>query len=224
MTNSTRRAPSPTAHAPKNNGMTAVPPVTTGAPVKNPQPPQKGERRAVKIENLYANLELAAASNELNILLNHEPKTEWLRKHPTVSVKGSDGNWKPLLYMPIQIIEYLLISIFLRYRVEVKSLQLVANSVVVTVRLHYLLPSGEWEYQDGIGAQPIQIDKDHGATDFSHMKSNAIQIGAPAAESYAVKDAAEKIGKIFGKDLNRADYVGYEALANRFPNTESVNK
>ena len=35
---------------------------------------------------------------------------------------------------------------------------------------------------------------------------------APAAESYAIKDAAEKLGKIFGKDLNRKDVIGYESL------------
>jgi len=35
---------------------------------------------------------------------------------------------------------------------------------------------------------------------------------APAAESYAVKDAAEKIGKLFGKDMNRADKIMYDTL------------
>ena len=38
----------------------------------------------------------------------------------------------------------------------------------------------------------------------------------PAAESYAVKDAAEKLGKLFGKDLNRKDAFGYTALGNKF--------
>ena len=35
---------------------------------------------------------------------------------------------------------------------------------------------------------------------------------APAAESYAVKDAAEKIGKLLGKDMNRADRIMYDTL------------
>jgi hypothetical protein len=35
----------------------------------------------------------------------------------------------------------------------------------------------------------------------------------PAAESYAVKDAAEKIGRIFGKDLNRKDLLTYDSIA-----------
>lgn len=37
-------------------------------------------------------------------------------------------------------------------------------------------------------------------------------IGTPAAESYAIKDAAEKIGKLFGKDMNRADQINYDNL------------
>jgi len=44
---------------------------------------------------------------------------------------------------------------------------------------------------------------------------------APAAESYAVKDAAEKIGKIFGKDLNRADQIVYDELA-KFPKKDKL--
>jgi hypothetical protein len=32
-------------------------------------------------------------------------------------------------------------------------------------------------------------------------------MAAPAAESYALKDAAEKLGRIFGKDINRKDTI-----------------
>ena len=41
-------------------------------------------------------------------------------------------------------------------------------------------------------------------------------MGAPAAESYAVKDAAEKIGKLFGKDLNRKDNINYDNLKDKY--------
>ena len=41
------------------------------------------------------------------------------------------------------------------------------------------------------------------------MSSGAIQMWAPSAESFAIKDAAEKLGKIFGKDLNRKDDIAY---------------
>jgi hypothetical protein len=46
---------------------------------------------------------------------------------------------------------------------------------------------------------------------------------APAAESFAVKDAAEKIGKLFGRDLNRADQILYDELA-KLPEKETKHE
>ena len=91
---------------------------------------------------------------------------------------------------------------------------MIANSVVVTVRLHYQdVLSNETLWQDGIGAAPLQTDSGAGAIEWDKVKNDAVMKAAPAAESYAVKDAAEKIGKIFGKDLNRADKIMYDSLA-----------
>jgi len=53
----------------------------------------------------------------------------------------------------------------------------------------------------------MQNDAEAAASDMTKIKSNAVQIGLPAAESYAIKDAAEKIGPLFGKDLNRRDAI-----------------
>ncbi len=60
---------------------------------------------------------------------------------------------------------------------------------------------------DGIGASPIQTAKGSAATDFTQVNTSAVQMAAPAAESYALKDAAEKLGRIFGKDINRKDTI-----------------
>ncbi len=153
------------------------------------------------LQELYDSTPEMIKQNKLNIILNAEPKTEWIKTHPFV---------KNLKYIPIERVEYLLTMIFTKWHVEVKAVQLIANSVVVTIRLYVQNPiTGEMEYQDGIGAMPIQVQKGSGAIEFDKMNSSAIQIGAPAAESYAVKDAAEKFGKIFGKDLNRKDEIGY---------------
>jgi hypothetical protein len=120
-------------------------------------------------------------------------------------------------YIPIEIVEYLLTSIFIKWYVEIKETQVIANSVVVTIRLHYQNPTdAEMRYQDGIGAAVMQTAKDAGATDFTQIKSDAVMKAAPAAKSYAIKDAAETIGKLFGKDLNRKDAFGYDALGNKF--------
>ena len=158
------------------------------------------------LKDIYDDKLVIAKNQELNILLNADPKPEWIKKHPYI---------KDYFYIPIEQLEKLMIAIYSKWRSEIKNVQLIANSVVVTVRVHYLDPvSGEWDWTDGVGATPIQIDKDAGATDFSRMKSSAIQMSAPSAETYAIKDAIEKLGRIFGKDLNRKDIISYGFLEN----------
>ncbi len=161
-----------------------------------------------KLKDLYTGSLDVKRENDLNILLNHEPKPEWVKKHPMVSSAK---------YIPIEIIEYLLTSVFIRWNVEIKEVKVVANSVLVIIKLHYQNPiDGEMRWQDGVGAAPLQTAKDAPATDWAQIKSDAVMKAAPAAESYAIKDAAEKLGKLFGKDLNRKDAFGYDALGNKF--------
>jgi len=157
------------------------------------------------IQDLRSDLPTKADQNDLNVILNNEPLKEWVKQHPFA---------KNVKYLPIERVEYLLTRIFLKWYVEIKSAQVAANSIVVTVRLFYQdVLSNEMLWQDGIGAAPLQTDKGAGAVDFNAIKSDAVMKAAPAAESYAIKDAAEKIGKLFGKDLNRADKIMYDSLA-----------
>lgn len=184
----------------------------------NNLPATQPERRPLaKIDDLYQDIELAGKHNELNRLLNCNPKPEWVKVNPFAQ------NSK---YIPIGIIEYLLTSIFIQWKVEIKETKLIANSITVTVRLWVVNPiSGEWEWNDGLGAAPLKTAKGAKATDFENILDSSVQTGAPAAESYAIKDAAEKWGKIFGKDLNRKDehqmnYGNLEAKLNVEKKTE----
>jgi len=159
------------------------------------------------LSDIYADKDLIVKNQELNIILNSPPKKEWIKAHPFV---------KNLKYIPIERLEYLMTSIFSQWNVEIKSAMLMGNSVVVIVRVHYKDPTtGGQLFQDGIGATPIQVNKGAGAIDFSQIKSSAIQMSAPSAETYAIKDAVEKIGKIFGKDLNRKDLIQYTDTLNK---------
>lgn len=147
-------------------------------------------------------------SNDLNVLLNQKPKKEWIKEHPLA---------KGVKYLTIARVEYLLTAIFVNWSVEVKTIQMIANSVVVSVRLHFKDPvSGEMLWTDGIGAAPIQTDKGASATDFSQVKNDAVMKAAPAAESFAIKDAAHKLGNLFGADLNRNDEIAYSGLLGNF--------
>ena len=140
-------------------------------------------------------------------IYNQNPPDKWVKEHPMA---------KGVKYLPIEKVEYLLNSLFLNWRVEIKNSELIGNSVLVTVRLHYHdRVTNEWTWQDGLGAAPMQTDRGADATDWTRIKSDAVMKAAPAAESYAIKDASEKIGRIFGADLNRKDVQGYN-LVNKY--------
>lgn len=173
---------------------------------------QLAVKKIPTLSELYNDTALIQKQNQLNIILNADPKKEW--------VKEMNG----IKYLPIERHEYLLTMIFSKWRVEVKEVKVIANSIVTVVKVWYLDPlTGEWDWQDGIGAVPIQTAKGSGALEFDKMNTKSIQMGAPASESFAVKDACEKIGRIFGKDLKRKDNVNYDRLYQMINTVETVN-
>ena len=156
------------------------------------------------LDQLVTESESDLKSNAFMVLCNQEPPKGWLKTHPLIP---------GYQYMPIERVEYLLNRIFGEWWVEIKNTQILANSVVVTVRLHVINPvSGKEQFQDGVGAAPIQTDKGAGAMDWNFAKSDGVQKAAPSAESYAIKDAAEKFGKLFGKDVSRKNQIDYNGL------------
>jgi hypothetical protein len=176
--------------------------------------------KQMNLSQVYNNPDMLAKFNALNAALNREPRPEWVRKHPFAKVKNDKGQDVPVQYIPIGIIEYLLTNIFILWRVEIKECKIVANSMITVVRLHVLDPiTGQWTWQDGAGGAPLQTDSGKGAIDFNYIKSGAVQMATPSSESYAIGDAAEKFGKIFGKDLNRhGNSLCYGALDKKFLN------
>ena len=171
---------------------------------------------AIKIPTLA---ELVSDSEEkynetaLTVILNQSPPEKWLSAHPMAKIKDDTGATVPLPYLPINKVEYLLTKIYGKWWVEVLDTKVIANSVAVTVRLHVRNPlTSETEWNDGVGAVAIQTDAGAGAMDWNKAKSSGVQIALPAAETYAIKDAAEKFGKIFGKDLGRRDSMNYNSL------------
>lgn len=143
-------------------------------------------------------------SARLKFILNSGVNTKWLKTHPTA---------KNVKYLPIDKIEILLDMIFQEWRIEILNISQLAQSVCVTVRVHYKNPiTGEWSFHDGVGASPLQTNAGKSAADLANIKNNAVQLAAPAAKSYAIKDAVEHLGKMFGRDINRSDTVGYEFL------------
>lgn len=155
------------------------------------------------LADLHQDHTLAFKHDQLNSLLDNPPHKSWVKKHPMTKNE----------YLPIDKVEWLLKRIFGEVKTEVISYSAIFQSVAVHVRLHYKNPvTGEWSFQDGVGAAPIQVDKDKSAADLGAIKSVAVQIALPSAESYAVKDAAEKLGSLFGANLSRKDTIAFQGF------------
>lgn len=104
-------------------------------------------------------------------------------------------------YVPIENVKWMMTAIYHSdWHVEIKNCFVALQSIVTIVRVHY--KEGEvWKWQDGQGAAPLQTDTGAAAADLSKIKDQAVQIAAPSSESYAIKDACDKIGAIFGDSL-----------------------
>lgn len=156
------------------------------------------------LRELNMSPEKAFKNDQFKQLLNKQPKKEWVKVN-----KLADDS----LYLPIDKTEFLLDMIFQEWKVEVISCTLMVNSVVTHVRLHYLDPvTGEWKFHDGIGAKALQMNKGAVPTDITQMKANAVTMAAPMSKSYAMKDAAHHLGRLFGRDLNRKDIAEYKEM------------
>ena len=146
-------------------------------------------------------IETAFKNEQLNLLLNQEPKSDWIKTHPIVK------NYK---YLPIDKIEFMLRKIFKKYSIEITGQGTAFNGVWVTVRVHYLNPvSGTMEFHDGIGASQLQTAKGTSASDLININNGAISMAFPVAKTVAIKDACDHFGKLFGCDLNRRDTLTF---------------
>ena len=131
-------------------------------------------------------------------IINHTPKAKW------VAVNKFSQNAK---YIPIGIIEELLREVYPFWEcVQNGQPQILGNSIVISVQLRVFHPLlNNWLTYPGVGAVPIEVEKGAHPTDFTKINSKALHKNVPAALSFAINNAAKKIGKLFGSHLNRAN-------------------
>ena len=166
------------------------------------------------LADLYKATDIATLfkHDQFNLLMNQAPEPKWILENKYA------GNSK---YIPIGILETLLQRIFKEFRVEVMREGTMFNSVYVTVRLHYLNPvSGEWSYHDGVGSAQIQTKSGASPADLASINNNAVMMALPMAKSYAIKDACDHFGKLFGRDLNRKEVMGFGVDKNLDPDAK----
>lgn len=173
----------------------------------------------------------------LNILLNKAPVPEWLKKNPY----AGDSLYMPIdkteylltrlftdWFFTVKDVKLIgnavQVAGTLYYRPVVDELSEKIESLERTsgdqqlirelYSIKYTRKKKDWyDHQDGVGAKNLQVESGEKASDFDKIKSAAVVIAVPIAKVAAIKDAADNIGRIFGKDLNRKDIVNYDSLA-----------
>lgn len=128
-------------------------------------------------------------------------------------------------YVPISYIEMKLDELFFDgWNLEIKSYELVLNSIVVSVRITGLNPAtGREFYRDGIGSKAIQLNSNSKPMDISNIKSNGLELAFPAAKAQAFKNAAQSIGKVFGRDISREIQDEYNPIVKPGDNDDLSN-
>lgn len=155
-----------------------------------------------KIKDIYLDKLTVQKDDVFVTLMNQPPQPKWVKEHPFI---------KGYKYLPIERVEYLLKTIFKRYRIEITGQGQSFNGVWVTVRVHYLHPiTNEWDFHDGIGASQLQTSKGTSPADLGNINNGALSMAFPNAKTIAIKDACDHFGKLFGADLNRKDVISYE--------------
>lgn len=146
-----------------------------------------------KVNGLASIVDIAAI-DQFAARINQPPKPSEMKKDP----KGFD-------YLPASFIQMELDEIFLGlWSWEVRSIQVVANEILVAGDLKIFHPiTGQWIVRSGVGAAIIRQKKDSATTDIDGKIKDAITMDLPHAETDAFKNAAKKLGKRFGRDLNR---------------------
>jgi hypothetical protein len=160
------------------------------------------------ISELTETLEQFAKDDVLNITLSTEPPQRWVKEHPTIKVKVLDQNGQPksvpLQYIPVDKQRLLAKRLFGIVKVEILNTAQLFNSVCVTVRLHFKHPvTGDALFMDGVGAVGVQTDQGATASDMSKIKFDGVMKAAPAAAAYAEKNAYDKLGRLFGGEIQK---------------------
>lgn len=154
---------------------------------------------------IYNNPEALKQIEAFTSRLNVDPKKESLQDTPDKKAK----------YIPIGIIENELRQDFAGLvQYEIISERRELNEYIVAARIKVFHPVIlQWLSFDGIGATQIMQDSGANLSSFSETKKkNALETNAPKAYAEAIKNAAKKIGKKYGADINRKFEDSYEPL------------
>lgn len=154
----------------------------------------------------------------INKVLNQPPLISKNLKNEMQKKGINAGRAQDFDYVPVEVVEEALRQVFFR-QVDfiIKQSYRDLNSFIVVASIQYKDPiTNDLRVIDGIGAKALQQEKGAAIYDFNtSMKSNALELGVGNAYSRAVKNAAKKLGKLFGSDLNRDEEVESVVVFNK---------
>ena len=125
------------------------------------------------------------------------------KENPIYGVeKTPDGKAKTLT---ISHVEMTLDEYFLGlWETENFKWAVITNEVVGSIDLVFTHPvTGQKYKRVGAASIIIMVDKGANALDVTKKKSNAMDLGFPKLKAECLKNAAQSLGKLFGRDLNR---------------------
>lgn len=147
---------------------------------------------------------LAAAAFKAK--LNEHPKQNKILVHPQ--------NKKN--YLPVSHIETELDECFLDWETVNFRWQVVTNEIIGTIELRVLNPiTQKWSTKTGAAAVLIRQNSGSSIDDVKAKIKNALEGDFPHLLSDCLRNAAKKLGKRFGRDLNRNftdEYSASEAI------------
>ena len=129
-------------------------------------------------EKLYSGVGFIPDIENLDEVLSWQPKKEWVKEHDYI--KG----W---MYLPIQHKEFLMDRLFGDYEIDIKETRETKTGCFVVVNVYTIIKT-----HDGIGA--VEFNQSLNAS-----------MGFPMAKTFAISDALDHYGVIFGRNLNRKD-------------------
>lgn len=152
---------------------------------------------------------------EFQKFLNKAPDKREIKTNPYA------GN---SLYIPIAVIEQRLDEMYAGlWSIDGLTVEVIANSVVCILTLKVVHPVAKMMIRrSGIGAIPIQLNKGEKEMSFSTIKSDAIRKNAPAAKAQALRNAAQSLGAIFGRNLNRDDVADYNPISEQVEGIDAM--
>jgi hypothetical protein len=130
-------------------------------------------------------------------ILNQNPNPKEIQTN-----KAANGSQ----YLPISHIEMQLDELFQGlWQTRGFSFHVVANEIVGSIELGLFHPVlQQWIWRTGAAATMIQQKKGADITDINAKHKNTLVKDFPHLKAECLKNAAKSLGRIFGRDLNRA--------------------